>query len=431
VAPPPLEGRGAGRVFAILLAAGSARRFGGGKLTTPVGGIPLVRHATLALLASGAVDVVLVATRTDDDAVADALCGLDVRIVRVPNAEQGMSRSLRVTLAAAAVALAEGVPGAQAPSRGLDPTLDPTLDATLDLTAAAVLVALGDQPGLAAATVQAVVERWRGAPAGGRPAVVLPAYRDGPGHPVLFDRALWPELFALEGDEGARSVVRRDPARVASVMVDTPAPQDVDTRADLARVTRIARVSTMPLPLSSDTRHFVPMPIAIPRPAASEYAPFYARYVAALPEGELLPLLDAQHDELQSLLAAIAEPRGTHRYAPGKWSIKELVGHLTDTERIFTYRLLCAARGDATPLPGFDENAYVPPAEFDARPLASIAAEAAAVRRATLALLDGLPASAHARQGNANGAPISVRAIAWIIAGHERHHLQVLRERYL
>jgi hypothetical protein len=173
------------------------------------------------------------------------------------------------------------------------------------------------------------------------------------------------------------------------------------------------------------------MTSAIPRPDASEYASSYETYVTKVPEGNLLKILEAQREETQELLASIPEGRALHRYAPGKWSIKELIGHVMDAERVFCYRALRFARGDRTPLPGFDEKVYAPAGKFDTRPLPDLAAELDAVRHATIALFSGLDPDALARRGPANNNEVSVRALAYIIAGHERHHLGILRERYL
>ncbi len=171
------------------------------------------------------------------------------------------------------------------------------------------------------------------------------------------------------------------------------------------------------------------MPIA--RPAADEYAPFYETYVAKVTEPDLVALLVALNQSTAALLAGLTEAQAAYRYAPGKWTLREVIGHLADAERVFAYRLMCIARGDTTPLPSFDENAYVPGGEFERRPLASVAAELAAARAATLALLDGLTPEALARRGTASGKPVSARALAYIIAGHEKHHMAVIRERYL
>ena len=172
------------------------------------------------------------------------------------------------------------------------------------------------------------------------------------------------------------------------------------------------------------------MTVAIPRPDATEYDPYFGGYVSRVPEGDLVATLEAQRRETQSLVAGLTEARALHRYAPGKWSIKEVIGHVTDTERVFCYRAMRFARGDQTPLPGFDEKLYAPAGRFDARPVADLAAELDAVRRATIALLRSFDAEALGRRGTANGKEVSVRALAYIIAGHERHHVAILRERY-
>lgn len=172
------------------------------------------------------------------------------------------------------------------------------------------------------------------------------------------------------------------------------------------------------------------MTAAVTRPDASEYAPYYGTYVGKVPEGDLLHILEHQHRDTQALLSGLSEAKALHRYAPGKWSVKEVVGHLTDAERVFSYRALRFARGDAKPLQGFDENAWVPAGKFDARPLADLAAEFAAVRRATIALFKSLDAAALERRGVASDNAVSVRALAYIIAGHERHHVSILHERY-
>ena len=173
------------------------------------------------------------------------------------------------------------------------------------------------------------------------------------------------------------------------------------------------------------------MSAPIPRPDTTEYAPYYGTYVTKVPEGDVLQLLESQRKETQALLAGMPDARALHRYAPGKWSIKEVIGHIADAERIFCYRALRFAREDKTPLPGFDENAYTPAGRFDARPMADLAAELDTVRRATITLFRGLEREALARRGMASNHEVSVRALAYIIAGHERHHVMILRERYL
>jgi hypothetical protein len=167
------------------------------------------------------------------------------------------------------------------------------------------------------------------------------------------------------------------------------------------------------------------------RPEAGEYAPSFAGYVARVAEDEdVVAVLATQLDQALALLGRIPEARGDYRYAPGKWSVKEIVGHLSDTERVFAYRALRIGRGDSTPLASFEDQAYVGASRAGDRALADLAAEWADVRRATLALFRSLPAEAWQSRGTASDQPISVRALAYIIAGHVRHHLQVLEERY-
>jgi hypothetical protein len=166
-------------------------------------------------------------------------------------------------------------------------------------------------------------------------------------------------------------------------------------------------------------------------PAADEFGAYYAGYIGLVPAGEdIVALLARQREATLARFGSVTEGRGAHRYAPGKWSVKEVVVHLSDAERIMVYRALRTARGDDTPLPGYDENAYVPLSGADAQPLAALVTEWGHVRQATVSLFRHLPAEAWTRRGTANGMPISVRALAWIIAGHERHHLRTLADRY-
>lgn len=167
------------------------------------------------------------------------------------------------------------------------------------------------------------------------------------------------------------------------------------------------------------------------RPESNEYAPYYAKYVSLVPEGDVVATLGEQLDETLALLRSIPEERAGDRYEEGKWSVKELIGHVIDTERIFTYRALRFARNDATPLQGFEQDDYVPVSGHDARTLSSLADELEHVRRATIALFAGLDAEAWTRGGVASNAEVTVRALAYITAGHERHHLAILRSRYL
>jgi len=169
----------------------------------------------------------------------------------------------------------------------------------------------------------------------------------------------------------------------------------------------------------------------IPRPRPDEYVPYFGTYISKVPEGDVLELLGAQGAETQRLLRGLTPTQAMHRYAPGKWSIKEVVGHVADAERVFSYRALRFARGDDTPLTSFDENKWMPFCGFDARSLSDLADELESVRRATLSLFRTFDATALERRGVASGNGVSVRALAYIIAGHERHHVGILRERYL
>ena len=169
--------------------------------------------------------------------------------------------------------------------------------------------------------------------------------------------------------------------------------------------------------------------LTVGHPEAGEFAPFYAGYVQLVTE-EPVAALEAQARKTQAVLAGLSDAQAGHRYAEGKWTVRDVTGHMADAERVMSYRAMRIARGDATPLPGFDENAYVTVAGADRRPIAELAADLAAVRNATLALFRGLDAEAWRRRGAANGNPISVRALAHIIAGHERHHVEILRTRY-
>ncbi len=167
----------------------------------------------------------------------------------------------------------------------------------------------------------------------------------------------------------------------------------------------------------------------IHRAEPSECAPYYHKYCAMVSD-DVLGQLESQRASTRALLDGLDDATALHRYAPGKWSVKEVLGHLIDCERVFTYRAMRFARGDGTELPGFDENAWVPEGRFDDRPVAELAAEFGAVREASIAMFRGLPATTHLRKGVANGHPVTVRALAMILAGHEAHHVAILRERY-
>lgn len=165
------------------------------------------------------------------------------------------------------------------------------------------------------------------------------------------------------------------------------------------------------------------------RPAADEHAPHHLKYIDLCPT----PIIDglrSQRDEVDRLLRGIAEENAAFRYAPEKWSIRQVAGHLSDAERIYNYRALSLARHDPTPLPPFDPDGYVEEAGFDARTMNSLADEFLAVRDNTISLFENLPAEAWSRRGTMGGQPLSVRALAYIAYGHVAQHVNVMRERY-
>ncbi len=167
------------------------------------------------------------------------------------------------------------------------------------------------------------------------------------------------------------------------------------------------------------------------RPSPDEYAPYYQGYIDAVADGDVVQTLNAQIGGVLGQLHAIPESRGGFRYAPGKWSVREVIGHLSDTERIFTYRALRFARGDQTPLAAFDEDAFIRNSRIDERTVASLADELEAVRRSTIAFFSSLFAEEWTRSGTSSGKHQTVRSYAWIAAGHVAHHARILQERYL
>ncbi len=167
------------------------------------------------------------------------------------------------------------------------------------------------------------------------------------------------------------------------------------------------------------------------RPASDEYAPYYEKYIAKVRDGEILEILAEQSDAIRGLFARVPEDRGHFAYAAGKWTLSESLQHVIDTERVFSYRALRIARGDTTPLPGFEQNDWVPLSGANARPLAVIVEEFVAVRASTLSLFAGLPNEAWDRRGTASGFSVTVRALAFKCAGHALHHEGIFREKYL
>jgi hypothetical protein len=174
-----------------------------------------------------------------------------------------------------------------------------------------------------------------------------------------------------------------------------------------------------------------PARLTLPRPAPGEYDPASSGYIAAAPSlDDALTQMTIQRDSVRQRLSGVLPSKAGFRYAEGKWTVREVVGHVSDAERVFAYRLLRIGRGDATPLAGFDENAFVPAAGSDARTMGDLVEEWVAVRNATLALVGGMPAEAWTRRGTANGQSVTTAALAYIIYGHVEHHVRILTARY-
>ncbi|WP_166242485.1 DinB family protein [Paenibacillus turpanensis] len=167
------------------------------------------------------------------------------------------------------------------------------------------------------------------------------------------------------------------------------------------------------------------------RPEANEYASFYEGYIRSVPEGDLLVILKEQQDELVRVLKSVPQDKEDHRYAADKWTIKQVAGHIVDTERIMGYRLLCVSRGESQSLPGFDQDSYAAAGGHEGRTLADITEEFVTLRQSTISLIRGIPESAWTRTGVMNSKNVSARAIACVIAGHELHHRVILEKQYL
>jgi hypothetical protein len=184
----------------------------------------------------------------------------------------------------------------------------------------------------------------------------------------------------------------------------------------------------------SESAVVTPLALTIGRPQPGEYAPYYDRYISLIvqqaPGDGILEALDQQRRQTIMLLCGRDDEDGDFRYAPGKWSAKEVLGHVCDTERVFAYRALRISRADATPLEGFEQDDYVRNGPFAQRPLSDLVEDFIAVRRSTLSLLRNLDEAAWMRRGIANKNEVTVRALAYIIAGHELHHRRILEERY-
>src|SRR5204863_8629076 len=174
-----------------------------------------------------------------------------------------------------------------------------------------------------------------------------------------------------------------------------------------------------------DEKHFV-----VGRPEASEHSVYFGRYISLISDTDIMRVLQEQSDETSALLRRLSEKDGNFRYAPDKWSAKQVVGHVNDTERVFAYRAMRMARADKTPLAGFEQDDYVRAGGFEKRTLADLADEFDAIRKSTLCLFRGLEDDAWTRQGIANNGDLSVRALAYMVAGHELHHRGILLEKY-
>lgn len=169
----------------------------------------------------------------------------------------------------------------------------------------------------------------------------------------------------------------------------------------------------------------------ITRPAEQEHDPAFSRYIFRVPEGNLIQLFESQTQKTRRFFENMSEERANYSYAPGKWSLKEVLGHVMDFERVFAYRTLCIARGEDQPLPGYDENNYARLAAYDRIPLPKALEQYNHLRASTIALLEQIPDDAWARTGTVNAKTISLRALAYIMPGHELHHMNVIAERYL
>jgi len=167
------------------------------------------------------------------------------------------------------------------------------------------------------------------------------------------------------------------------------------------------------------------------KPTPNEYPSYYNRYISLVPDDDILICLDRQKQEMSEFLNGIGEEAANYRYTPEKWSIKEVVGHIIDVERIFIYRALRFARNDKTPLPEFDQDDYVIQAEFDKRTLIDLADEFRMVRESSYSLFTSFDPDVFAREGTASGFKFTVRAVPFIVAGHELHHRQVIKTKYM
>lgn len=166
-------------------------------------------------------------------------------------------------------------------------------------------------------------------------------------------------------------------------------------------------------------------------PDASEYAHFYATYVGLIEKTNILHVLNEQMHEVFTLMNSVPGDKAYFRYAPDKWTLKEVLGHMVETERVFAFRALAISRGDTASLPGMDQDEYMEGNNYNSRSLANLSNEYFAVRVATIHLLNSMTKEMILKKGTASGTEVSVRALAFIIAGHDKHHLTIIKERYL
>jgi hypothetical protein len=167
------------------------------------------------------------------------------------------------------------------------------------------------------------------------------------------------------------------------------------------------------------------------RPQSTEFAEYYGKYVERVPDGDIVAILRAQMAETSALLDRVSSDRVAYRYAPDKWTLHEVIGHVVDMEWVFTSRALCFARGLAEPMPGVEQNDFVEIAQFDRQSWPNLLAQWRGLREANTLLFESFDDADWTRTGIASGFTVSVRALAYIIAGHERHHMSIVRERYL
>jgi DinB superfamily len=167
------------------------------------------------------------------------------------------------------------------------------------------------------------------------------------------------------------------------------------------------------------------------RPGKDEYAPYYENYISKIGDGDIIKILESQENQISEFINSIPEEKGTYSYAKGKWSIKEVIGHIIDTERVMAYRALCFARGEKQPLPGFEQEDYVKEANFNRQKFSALAAQFQLVRKANISLFKTFSEEMFDKKGKASGNNVTVLALLYIIAGHCAHHINIIKEKYM